>query len=305
VQEGFGLIPVERAHPDPDDWETTSAVLKTHPGAWMVLDGYHFDPSYQRCVREAGHPLLVIDDTAHLERYWADVILNQNLHAETLQYNADSNTQFLLGTHYVLLRKEFLQLASWRREDRRNGAPRLLVTLGGTDPHNVTLKVVHALRYAGSPDLHVLLAAPDGLIRRPEFREAVVASHAAIEVRHDIVDMPGAMQWADLAVSAGGSTCWEMAFMQLPSVLIATEHHQMLVICALDEGGAAVALGESECISAEEVAAAIDDLVRDKRRRADMGGRGRKVVDGFGSERVAEMLWTHVACMRSWRAART
>jgi len=305
VQEGFGLIPVERVHPDPLDWETTSTVLKAYPGAWVVVDGYHFDSSYQRRVREAGHLLLMIDDMAHLEHYWADVILNQNLHAETLQYSAEPNTQFLLGTHYVLLRKEFLPLASWRREESCNKAPHLLVTLGGTDPHKVTMKVMHALRYAGSPGLHVLLAAPDGLDGQPELDDAVEASHMAIEVRRDIVDMPGAMQWADLAVSAGGSTCWEMAFMQLPAVLIATEHHQMPVIVALDEGGVALALGESENVSTEEVAAAIDGLVRDKRKRADMGRRGRQVVDGLGSERVAELLWTHAARMQSRRAART
>ena len=33
---------------------------------WVVLDGYHFDPSYQRGIKQSGHPLLVIDDMAQL-----------------------------------------------------------------------------------------------------------------------------------------------------------------------------------------------------------------------------------------------
>jgi len=32
--------------------------------------------------------------------------------------------------------------------------------------------------------------------------------------------MPELMAWADFAVSAGGSTCWELAFMGLPALVL-------------------------------------------------------------------------------------
>ncbi|MDY7080712.1 MAG: DegT/DnrJ/EryC1/StrS family aminotransferase [Chloroflexota bacterium] len=87
--EGFQVIALEHPYPDPADWEITSQVLAAHPGAWMVLDGYHFDPAYQRQVKKVGHPLLVIDDMAHLDHYYADVLLNQNIHAEQLDYSCE------------------------------------------------------------------------------------------------------------------------------------------------------------------------------------------------------------------------
>ena len=80
-EEGFQVISIERPHPDPADWWLTSKVLAVYPGAWVVLDGYHFDSSYQLHIKEAEHPLLVIDDKAHLDHYYADVVLNQNIHA--------------------------------------------------------------------------------------------------------------------------------------------------------------------------------------------------------------------------------
>ena len=66
-QEGFLVITLERSYPDSADWGTTSQALAAHPGARVALDGYHFDPAYQRQVKEAGHRLLVIDDTVHLD----------------------------------------------------------------------------------------------------------------------------------------------------------------------------------------------------------------------------------------------
>ncbi|HAA05235.1 MAG TPA: hypothetical protein DCE18_17975, partial [Syntrophobacteraceae bacterium] len=56
--------------------------------AWVVLDGYQFGPDYQRAVRAAAKRLMVLDDYNHLPRYEADILLNQNLEAEHLRYQA-------------------------------------------------------------------------------------------------------------------------------------------------------------------------------------------------------------------------
>ena len=58
----------------------------TVPNCLFVLDGYHFDKAYQSLLRSAACRLMVIDDTAHLPRYDADIILNQGLDAQRLTY---------------------------------------------------------------------------------------------------------------------------------------------------------------------------------------------------------------------------
>ena len=86
AEEGFEVIPLVTTHPDPGDWASSSELLMMHPGSWVVLDGYHFVPSYQLRIKKLGHPLLVIDDMANLDHYYADVLLNQNIHAVELNY---------------------------------------------------------------------------------------------------------------------------------------------------------------------------------------------------------------------------
>src|SRR5207245_1177027 len=123
--------------PQREDLPATLTLARDLGVEWLVLDGYHFDPAYQEGARASGLRLLVIDDVVHQARYSADILLNQNLDAEHLRYRAGANTELLLGPRYALLRQEFL---GWQRWDRSISpvARRVLVTVGGGDPDNVT-----------------------------------------------------------------------------------------------------------------------------------------------------------------------
>ncbi len=112
---------------------------------WVVVDGYQFDAAYHKALKDAGLKLLVLDDNGDSGFYWADLVLNQNIHAQADWYkNRASYTRLLLGTQYALLRREFLAWRGWQR-DTPETAYKILVTLGGSDPDNVTLKVLEAL----------------------------------------------------------------------------------------------------------------------------------------------------------------
>src|SRR5262249_32858596 len=144
VEAGLGFIGLEKPHPARLDLDTTLATLArfatfAHTPPWLVLDGYHFDAAYQQAIRAAGYRLLVIDDMAHLPQYYADVLLNQNMHATALHYHCNPEATLLLGSCYALLRPEF---PAWRGRQRSvpEVARKVLVTMGGSDPDNVTLQ---------------------------------------------------------------------------------------------------------------------------------------------------------------------
>jgi len=288
-QEVFSLIPVDRSHPEPGDWDTTSRVLRNHPGAWVVLDGYHFDPSFHLKIKDAGHPLLLIDDTAHLDWYHADIILNQNLHAQKLRYRCEHHSQLLLGTKYVLLRKEFSAWRDWKREIP-GAARKLLVTMGGGDPDNVTLKVIRALDRL---DLGGLEAAVVVGPTNPHFRDLETAarvSRHSVRLVRNVANMPELMAWADMAVSAAGSTCWELAFMGVPTLLVWVAANQRQVADSFVGAGAAIGLGPATTLAVEELAEKLTRFTGDPRGRALVVRRGQALVDGGGATRVVDAL---------------
>ena len=291
--EGFEAIQLDSPYPDPADWGATSQVLAAHPNAWVVLDGYHFDETYQKQVKGAGHRLLVIDDMAHLEHYHADIVLNQNLHAEQLNYSCESYTQLLLGTQYVLLRREFLQWQGWKREIPEV-ARKVLVTLGGGDPDNVTLKVIKAMNKVELEDLEVKVVVGPSNPHMASLEEAVHHSPFTIQLLPAVRNMPELMAWADVAISAGGSTCWEVAFMGLPTVLLVLANNQRDIGEGLSEASVVHNLGWFEEMTDAKIADALSELLTNPDRRSMMSDSGQTLVDGVGRERVIDILRTKI-----------
>src|SRR5262249_6429779 len=153
VSAGLGFVEIEQPHPNCLDLATTLATLAQFATSspttpWLVLDGYHFDAAYQQTIRAAGYRLLVIDDMAHLPQYHAAGLLNQKMHATTLHYHCNPEAALLLGPRYALLRPEFRPWYGWQRSTPEV-ARKVLVTMGGSDPDNVTLQVVRALQQVG------------------------------------------------------------------------------------------------------------------------------------------------------------
>jgi spore coat polysaccharide biosynthesis predicted glycosyltransferase SpsG len=102
--------------------------------------------------------------------------------------------------------------------------------------------------------------------------------------------MPGMMRWADVAISAGGSTCWELAFMGLPSLVIVVADNQRGIAAGLAEEGAAVSLGWHADLAPPDIARSVRSLADDAAARRRMTARGRRLVDGCGGDRLVREL---------------
>jgi len=201
--EGFSLYPIDVVCPDPSDLRITLSILEsdiTDQRKWLVLDGYHFTPAYQKAIREAGIHLLVIDDMNHLPQYHADILLNQNIHSPELTYHCDEDTVLLMGTQYVLLRREFLRYRNFKRQIPER-ARNILVTLGGADPDNVTLRVLEALKLLEDPDIEVKIVSGPANPHRDALNEAMSSIHFKAELPINPKGMPELMAWADMAIS--------------------------------------------------------------------------------------------------------
>ena len=293
---GFDFVPVETPHPDGGDLKILLARLndKTRGGAdWCVLDGYHFDPDYQKTVRDSGQKLFVVDDHHHLPEYNADILFNQNILAPEIQYRANKDATLLLGSRYALLRRQFQEYQR-RVPDTPDKAKKILVFLGGADADNVTLKVIQALNLLGDPQLEIKVVVGHVNPNQAMLEKELGHSLFAWEIIQATREMPQLMDWADFAVCAGGSTCWELAYMGLPALLITVAENQLNIAEGMDRHGAAVNCGWHDTLTPGELAEHILYLATDEVLRASMSKNGKSAVDGKGAQRV-------VAAMESCR----
>jgi UDP-2,4-diacetamido-2,4,6-trideoxy-beta-L-altropyranose hydrolase len=295
---GMSFIPLPHPHPDSADLTTTLVVLedlcRNRGRPWLILDGYFFDSAYHQAVRRLGYSLLVVDDMAYLPQYYATVLLNQNIDAEDLDYQCDDDCRLLLGTRYVLLRPEFLTWRSWHRQIP-DTARRVLITMGGADLGNATAKAVQALRQLDVDGLEVKVVLGTDYVH--ELKEENLATYSGSNQGKSVLhivrspgDMAKLMAWADVAISAGGSTCWELSFMGLPSIVLLLADNQQGIVAGLQKHGSVINLGWHASLKVEDLRLAVSELLYDEVSRLRMSIAGRQLVDGLGVDRVVDSL---------------
>jgi len=251
--------------------------------AFVVVDLYGVTPAYQEAIRSAGARLLVVDDVAR-SPVVADLLLNQNLGVEAATYSVAPHTRVLLGPRYALLRRAF------RGATASPAVPiRLLVTMGGSDPHNATTRVVEALEDVRGEFALDVVVGPSFVHDAALAAAAGRASHA-VAIHRDPPDLAALMGRATLAVSAAGSTCWELAHLGVPAVVLVLADNQAGVAAGLAAAGLAVSVGPVTPFPAGPLAARVEALLADAEARRRMAAAGRTLVDGRGAARVAEAL---------------
>ncbi len=263
-----------------------TAALAGHEGAaWVVVDGYDLDGGYQLALVDGGASVLALDDHVHADRYHAHLVLNQNPGAdEGLYADRAPHTRLLLGPRYALLRREF---RTWDAPPRAVpvAARRVLVALGGSDPDNVSARVLAGLAGVRGPlEVQVLVGGANP--HRHALERVAAGSPHAVELAVDAFDVPRRMAWADLAVAAAGGGARELARVGTPQALIVLADNQRPAGEALVRAGVAVSLGWHADVTEDVVAAAVAALAGDAARRARLAQRGRELVDGRGALRV-------------------
>lgn len=303
---GAGILRVEAMSGDEgaeEELTHLAALVRTVGAEVVVLDGYRFDQSYQRRLRQSVHTLVCVDDLA-AGPFDCDLIVNQNLGAQQSDYArlVLADTTLLLGPAYVLLRKSFRERSS--RFQVREAGRRVLVTIGGADYQDVALRAVREL--AELPDIHLDLVLGPAYGHADPLARLGLAAAQEIRVHRNVDRMDLLMEQADVAISGAGSTVWELACLGVPMLLISTQDgqgndNQYRLGCTVADRGAAVMLGRADDLCDGEIARAVLSLLDDASRRAGLSRAAAAIVDGQGVSRVAEAL---AVLQRSRRGSR-
>jgi UDP-2,4-diacetamido-2,4,6-trideoxy-beta-L-altropyranose hydrolase len=288
--EGFDVLSTAIPAGTTDDSARTIALAQELGAHWVVVDGYQFGAEYQHALKSAGLTLLFLDDYGHSKQYDADLVLNQNLSANSMLYSSrESGTSLLLGLRYCLLRREFMSWRDWEREITPSGR-RVLVTMGGSDPKNLTGNVIEALSRVEIEDLEAVVVIGGSNPRADALEDSPPLAAKNISVRRDVTNIAELMAWADVAVSSAGSTCWELCLLGLPSLLYDAAENQKPIAHQLSQRGCAIHLGCSGDFDSDVLVLQLESLLRSTEIRQVMSLRCRELVDGKGAQRVTSIM---------------
>jgi UDP-2,4-diacetamido-2,4,6-trideoxy-beta-L-altropyranose hydrolase len=269
-----------------DDADAVRALAAAQRFDWLIVDHYGLGAGWETLVASVVTRILSIDDLGRTHD--CDLLLDQNypnpVHA---LYKLTERCERLLGPQFALVRSEFAALRFGSLARMRTKLDRVLVFMGGSDPHNETSKALNGIALTARPHMMVDVVIGEANPHRISVESACLRlPHAQVHVQTP--RMAELMAQADLAICAGGSATWERCVLGLPALVTVLADNQAPISEAMAAAGAQLLLGAHERLSPEDYARAIMTLTPDQ--LGEMSRVAAGICDGRGTERVSARL---------------
>lgn len=291
------LIPFSAACPEND---TSRPVL--------FIDSYFVTERYLTSLKPY-FKLAYIDDLRKFD-YPVELVVNYDILTpktrQTYELFYSRAGQKLLGGSYAPLRTQFqyrqprakdLDLSQKSNSD--NGTCHILLTTGGSDPYHACLRLTRYLLNYYSYGYHYHIVA--GRLNIDKEALMSLSETSPVTIHENVSDMAGLMASCDLAVSAAGTTLYELCATGIPSASLIIADNQEASAKAFDETGVIPLLGDVR-INMEEVQkkatqwvasmnpCAQHGTIRRLTRYAEICKKMNQQVDGNGAVRIANAL---------------
>ncbi len=272
-----------------DFMESYKFIKKINPGL-VVVDHYGIDKTWHLLAKQRGLKLFVLDDLGDRQHY-CDILLDTTPGRKKDDYLGKINREaiLLLGNNYCIIRDEFLKLRKLSLRRDRTRLSKLMVSMGGMDADNNTLKIMEKLK---TLDLDIKITFIMG--NETKDHKKIIALSKQLNVKNMVLpystSISKLMLESDLAIGTPSVTALERCCMGLPSINITTSRNQKTIASNLEDIGAAIDLGRIEKLSSQKIVKTINNIYLNKKYLKSMSVESSKVCDGLGKDRILEKI---------------
>lgn len=294
ADRGFAVEPAPQAAGGPDDLSNLLARLAEIPAPRLVvIDSREVDSDYCKQCR-ANAVVLCIDDEACRDLA-CDILVNNHPWVSETDYSPSPDRRLLVGAAYNTLPPTIFGES---RCDAIQDVGRILITLGGEDPHDHTSWIVRECAdILASYDVDVVVgpAHPDAKTVRSVVSQYLPAANLTVApsgLERFILE-------SDLAISAGGITCYELAAARVPTLAIAVEEHQEPLIASLSRHGSLLKLGSYNDLNAGRVRETLVSVLGSLEQRRVLAEAAGSLFRSPGGAAISEQVAQVIAARRS------
>lgn len=253
---------------------------------FFLVDSYQITVSYMTELKKLLKSIGVIE-LGLLEDYGntsypADVVINYNIYGTGFSYTINAK-RALLGCSYMPLRREFAMQPYEIREEVRN----ILLTTGGGDTYRIAEDLVKRLQKISGIHLHVVCG------KFSESRNALLAmakEDENLKIYSDVKNIWELMADCDAAISASGTTLYELCAIGVPTVCFSFADNQILPGKTFGEKTEMTYAGdynENKEAMYESIEKRLEALIcMPKEERLQISENLRSVTDGKGADRI-------------------
>lgn len=269
-------------------------VLKAFSASTVVVDSYYVSEKYLKILKdyckEHGGKLIYLDDIKKFA-YPCNLLINYQIHARIDEYNRiyekEQRPEYFVGTNYVPLRKEFVSLPNRKVKER---ADSVFVTTGGSDSQHLAMELVKIAKQSDKT-FHFVIGAVN---KDKKLIEREAENCPNIHLHVNAKNMSELMQMCDVAISASGSTLYELCATQIPSVTFVVADNQSLIAEGFSSKDIIHNCGDVRELGSQKLAKLLIQealmLCDNYDRRCMLSETMKSVVDGFGVSRILNAI---------------
>lgn len=250
----------------------------------LLVDSYQVTPAYLGELKKYTEVFYIDDINAF--HYPVDALICYANYWEKFKHRENyENVKLYLGTEYTPLRTGFSDCGE---KNIRPGVEHLLLLSGGSDPYGILdgiLERIHRERYR---QVSVICG-----IYYPRYKELCekYKKNENVRIYQGIPDVVRYMREADMAVSAGGTTLYELCAAGTPAISYSFADNQLGNVEKFDEDGLISYAGDlRKDPVADRVAGFLEYYGQNQQLRRERSLRMQELVDGKGALRIAEIL---------------
>ncbi len=272
-----------------EELEALIPLLRQRKPKFLLVDSYFANQAYFAKL-SAETKVVYLDDKAAFP-CCVDVLINYNIYADMTAYQRikDTSKKYLLGLDYVPLRREFQEVAYTVRPKVEN----ILITTGGADQYNLAGQILQ--KALSEPRIHgVQYHVVSGVFNEHlPMLEELERKHPSVHIHKNVTEMAALMKQCDVAVSAAGSTLYELCAVGVPIFCFSFVDNQEPMVEGFLKRGLVCYGGhylEKGEVMLSEIIDGIKALSGKREERLKFSLREREIVDGQGALRLAEAL---------------
>jgi UDP-2,4-diacetamido-2,4,6-trideoxy-beta-L-altropyranose hydrolase len=213
----------------------------------------------------------------------ADIIIIPYLGSDKQALKKKENTKYLLGLEYYILRSEFVNVKPTQiNKELKN----VLITMGGSDPQNITGKVLKSLK---NSDLKLNLTIVIGdFFKQTEadINDILQDYKGTYTIAKSVKNIAQMMSDSDLAIINSGLTKYEIIAVGLPGIVISNNEYHAELMNDFNNYNVIVHLGEVDKLENYQITKAVEYLAGNYEKRQNMSATGKSLIDGKGIERI-------------------
>lgn len=164
----------------------------------------------------------------------------------------------------------------------------VFINSGGSDPYNLTPRILKAIKPFKGKVIVVMGAATDKQVL--DETKAMSKAFKDITIHHNISHkkIVELMLESDIAITAAGNTLYELCSIGMPCIVIS--HHEKHDRVAKAFGHAVIDLGIGDKISGAKLNRAFFALCRNYNQRKSLSRFASCLIDGKGTDRIKEAI---------------